>query len=172
MKERLLTLMTTEHLSARKLAVELGVQPSAISHILSGRNKPSYDFIIKLITVFPKYHPEWLLLGIGPMIKTETNDIVVTEVLPSQPELPMNVAAGDDSVVGQEQPATSTIANAVDEFVDGIEHEKPAGLSSVQCVTKDSVDECCENVKPPRGERVSKVMLFFDDNTFELYNPR
>ncbi len=71
MKNRLTTIMADEQITASKMAAMLEVQPSAISHILSGRNKPSYDFIIKLITVFPQYSSEWLLLGTGDKFKSE-----------------------------------------------------------------------------------------------------
>jgi len=67
--ERLLKLMEQEKVTAAKLADILEVQPSAISHILSGRNKPSFDFIQKLATNFPKLNIDWLITGKGNMYK-------------------------------------------------------------------------------------------------------
>lgn len=67
--ERLFKLMELERLTAAKLADILEVQPSAISHILSGRNKPSFDFIQKLTTKFPRLNIDWLITGKGNMYK-------------------------------------------------------------------------------------------------------
>ena len=47
MKERLQQLLQDKKLSANKLAEMLGIQPSGISHILAGRNKPSIDFVTR-----------------------------------------------------------------------------------------------------------------------------
>lgn len=49
MKERILEFLKTENKSSAKLAEEIGVQPSSISHILSGRNNPSLDFVLKML---------------------------------------------------------------------------------------------------------------------------
>lgn len=67
--ERLQKFMENEKVTAAKLADTLGVQPSAISHILSGRNKPSFDFIQKLTSKFPRFNIEWLITGKGNMYK-------------------------------------------------------------------------------------------------------
>ncbi|MDP4223940.1 MAG: helix-turn-helix transcriptional regulator, partial [Bacteroidota bacterium] len=45
----------------------IGVQPSGISHILSGRNKPSLDFVLKMLERYPFISTEWLLFGKGSM---------------------------------------------------------------------------------------------------------
>ncbi|HDP74848.1 MAG TPA: XRE family transcriptional regulator [Bacteroidales bacterium] len=67
--ERLLKLMEQEKVTAARLAEILEVQPSAISHILSGRNKPSFDFMQKLAFKFPRLNVDWLLTGKGNMYK-------------------------------------------------------------------------------------------------------
>jgi transcriptional regulator with XRE-family HTH domain len=50
-------------LTAASFATKIGVQRSAISHILSGRNKPSLDFLMKIHYAFDKVNLEWLILG-------------------------------------------------------------------------------------------------------------
>jgi len=67
MKERLIEFLKKENKSAAQLAEEIGVQPSGISHILSGRNKPSLDFIIKMHEKYPYLSTEWLIFGKGEM---------------------------------------------------------------------------------------------------------
>lgn len=67
MKNRLMEFLNQEHISASRLAEIIDVQASSISHILSERNKPGFDFLVKLFTAFPRLNPKWLMLGIGQM---------------------------------------------------------------------------------------------------------
>jgi transcriptional regulator with XRE-family HTH domain len=78
MKDRLLQLLNKLGLSATKFADELNVQRSGISHILSGRNQPSYDFLVKILTRFPQIDSEWLILGKNSMFKLqpENNNLI------------------------------------------------------------------------------------------------
>ena len=71
MKDRLLQLMQLEQLSPAKFADILGIQRSGLSHILSGRNKPGYEFISKLLLKFTTVSAEWLITGKGKMYKQE-----------------------------------------------------------------------------------------------------
>jgi transcriptional regulator with XRE-family HTH domain len=69
MKERLLEFLKTENKSSAQFAEEIGVQPSGISHILSGRNNPSLDFVLKMLEKYKFISTEWLLFGTGSMYK-------------------------------------------------------------------------------------------------------
>ncbi len=69
MKERLLEFLNAENKSSAQLAEEIGVQPSGISHILSGRNNPSLDFILKMLEKYRFISTDWLLFGKGTMYK-------------------------------------------------------------------------------------------------------
>jgi hypothetical protein len=71
MEEKLRRLMKHEGINSTRLAEILGIQASGISHIMSGRNKPSYDFLLKLLQRFPQINPDWLLLDKGPMYRDE-----------------------------------------------------------------------------------------------------
>lgn len=61
--ERIKQLMYDNELSAAAFADTIGVQRSSISHILSERNKPSLDFILKILHAYPTVSSEWLLKG-------------------------------------------------------------------------------------------------------------
>jgi len=74
MKEQLIKIMTHFTVSSTRFADEIGVQRSSVSHILSGRNKPSYDFIIKILEKYPSINPLWLLTGKGAMISGEMEE--------------------------------------------------------------------------------------------------
>jgi len=69
MKERIIEFLKAENKTSAQLAEEIGVQPSGISHILSGRNKPSLDFILKMLEKYNFLSTEWLLLGKGDMYR-------------------------------------------------------------------------------------------------------
>jgi transcriptional regulator with XRE-family HTH domain len=69
MKERILQFLKAENKSSAQFAEEIGVQPSGISHILSGRNKPSLDFVIKMLEKYRFLSVEWLLFGKGDMYR-------------------------------------------------------------------------------------------------------
>ena len=61
MDQKLRILMQNENLTASKLAEILEIKPAAVSHILSGRNKPSFELVCRLVTRFPHINPYWLL---------------------------------------------------------------------------------------------------------------
>ena len=57
--------------NASSFAEEIGVQRSSISHILSGRNKPSLDFVMKVLSAYPEVELYWLLNGRGQFPNNE-----------------------------------------------------------------------------------------------------
>ena len=67
MHERLKNWMGIEGLKSSALADSIAVNRATISHILSGRNKPSIDFLEKLLNVYPNVNANWLISGIGYM---------------------------------------------------------------------------------------------------------
>lgn len=62
-KSRILEIMEKSGLTPSEFADKIEVQRSAISHITSGRNNPSLDFVIKIKTAFPEVDTEWLIFG-------------------------------------------------------------------------------------------------------------
>ncbi|WP_224482848.1 helix-turn-helix domain-containing protein [Robertkochia aurantiaca] len=57
-------------LTASAFADRIGVQRSSLSHLLSGRNKPSLDFVMKTIDEFREVDLYWLLNGKGSFPKS------------------------------------------------------------------------------------------------------
>jgi transcriptional regulator with XRE-family HTH domain len=84
MKERLLEFLNSHNLTSTRLADTIGVQRSSISHILSGRNKPSYDFIHKFLQHYRDINPKWLILGEGSMYTKEKQTSMSFERPPEQ----------------------------------------------------------------------------------------
>lgn len=74
-------------ISASAFADSIGVQRSSISHILSGRNKPSLDFVMKIVDAYPEVELYWLLNGDGKFPKELENKQVNISTTPSPPTL-------------------------------------------------------------------------------------
>ncbi len=98
MKDRIAHIIRAKNLTAAEFALKLGIQPSNISHLLSGRNNPSLDFVKKLKETFPEYNLDWIVLGKGPMTVSEP-------FIESAP-------AGQISTIGEKE-------NVGEQFVDG-----------------------------------------------------
>ncbi len=79
--KRLQQIMEYHDLTAASFADKIDVGRSSISHLLSGRNKPSLDFVMKIVKAFPEVELYWLLNGKGSYPKTTS----VTSPLP-EPE--------------------------------------------------------------------------------------
>ena len=100
---RLQVIFEREGISASIFADKIGVQRSAISHILSGRNKPGFDLLQKIIAKFPTINTEWLITGLGdpykqpvkqiqttlfdpPTVQKQSVEVTSVNTMPSQPE--------------------------------------------------------------------------------------
>jgi transcriptional regulator with XRE-family HTH domain len=100
---RLQVIFEREGISASIFADRIGVQRSAISHILSGRNKPGFDLLQKIIAKFPTINTEWLITGLGdpykqpvkqiqttlfdpPTVQKQSAEVTPVNTMPSQPE--------------------------------------------------------------------------------------
>jgi len=99
MIDRITTLMKEYNLTASQFADEIGIQRSGMSHLLSGRNKPSLDFVMKVLKRFPEVTAGWLIQGVDtpdenvtPVVENPVNtqktlfDEPVAEELPELPE--------------------------------------------------------------------------------------
>jgi len=71
MRERILKFLAEGQISSSKFADEIGVQRSSVSHILSGRNNPSFDFIQKILNKYNNVSADWLIMGKGEMFKEQ-----------------------------------------------------------------------------------------------------
>jgi transcriptional regulator with XRE-family HTH domain len=69
MQMQIQEILRREELSSSQFADKIGVQRSSVSHVLSGRNKPGFDFIQKILEAFPGINAEWLITGRGEMYK-------------------------------------------------------------------------------------------------------
>ncbi|MFO7720468.1 MAG: helix-turn-helix transcriptional regulator [Gillisia sp.] len=68
--KRLQKILEYYDLSAAAFSDAIDVGRSSISHILSGRNKPSLDFVLKVVQTYPEVELYWLLNGKGSFPNT------------------------------------------------------------------------------------------------------
>ena len=71
MNKRLLQFLQAENISQAQLADTLSVARGSVSHILSGRNRPGFDFIESLLLHYPSLNLDWLITGKGRMYREE-----------------------------------------------------------------------------------------------------
>jgi transcriptional regulator with XRE-family HTH domain len=74
---RLQKILDFYNISATELSNQISFNRSTISHLLSGRNKPSLDFVMKLLQKFPEVELYWLLNGKGsfPSVKNTPSSV-------------------------------------------------------------------------------------------------
>lgn len=92
MNRRLLLFLQAQNITQSQFADTLSVARGSVSHILSGRNKPGYEFLESLALHYPSLNMDWLFTGKGSMYKdassTETAPLEAPGTLFSQPQTP------------------------------------------------------------------------------------
>lgn len=114
--ERIKVLMDQHELNASSFAETIGVQRSSISHVLSGRNKPSLEFLTKIETAFDEVSFEWLLKGEENRAPISTPPPTRSEISPGNesPKIPQK------SIEKSLAPLTSEdIVKIVHYYADG-----------------------------------------------------
>jgi hypothetical protein len=137
--KRLEIVLDYYNLSASTFADKINVQRSSLSHLLSGRNKPSLDFIIKVIEVFPEVDLYWILNGKGTFPKLDKNS--TTDFT-------------NQSNTIKIQNSTTTTENPMDLFSTTTLHTKkaPAALNGNTTT-----------------QQIERIVIFYTDGTFKNY---
>lgn len=155
MREKLQQLMNAEQLTGSKLAEYLGIQPSSISHIMGGRNKPSLDFVQKILQRYPRINPDWLLLDSDEMYRPQTSPAPSIEV---NAQLPFT-----DSDTPSEESISQPVATTPD----------PAPQPSTTS-TNSSAEAMAMfgSASSTQHGVVKRVIVLYEDRTFESYEPQ
>ena len=82
MNTRLQQFISAENLTQSQFADSIGVAKAGISHILSGRNRPGYEFFRAIAQKYPKINLEWLITGKGKMYKEPSTEMNTLNELP------------------------------------------------------------------------------------------
>ncbi len=121
MRERLQKFMKSKSYSANAFAEEINVQPSSVSHVLSGRNNPSYDFITKILLRFKELNADWLLTGRGEMYKSVYQTNIFQQNLSPKKEDSFNKITGENNSSPGDSKTAGTETNNNSEFSDKID---------------------------------------------------
>jgi len=106
--------------TASSFAEKIGVQRSSISHILSGRNKPSLDFVLKVLSAYPEVELYWLLNGKGKFPREAKSDIEPTSKMePIIENISDSSQKAFDSISGMSASDDKTIERIVIFYSDG-----------------------------------------------------
>ena len=146
---RLQQVMDYYGLNAAAFADTLEIQRSGISHLLSERNKPSLDFILKLIEKFPEVDMYWITQGKGTFPRKEDKEVSVPKKV-QQPDL-----FSDIPEIEMESPSP-TLSSPIKE-------EKKVSLDKEVSLSSSIVNNTV-------GKKIKRIIFFYEDNHFEVFD--
>lgn len=176
LNERISKVIEYSKLTSSEFADEIDVQRSSISHITSGRNKPSLEFIIKIKARFPEILWDWLVTGDGEMLKSD---------LPENEHSPES-----ESLEGKTKPTSLpdlfTMMNDDEDF--GIEETKSGEIPAVresaiphQSKVEEKISDSQPIEKPnehiinqvieSQTNKIKRIVLFYENGKFESFEP-
>lgn len=150
MNERIKKIIEIKRMNAAQFATTAGINPSALSHILSGRNKPSFEVLQKIILAFPSVDATWLMTGQGNMFRNLSTENA-TESLFSD-------TLFDENALNQEHPS------AFDKYAKEMPFKKAE--KSIKQTVAQTIKEKKNSVV-----KVKKIAVFYSDNTYEEFIP-
>ena len=147
--KRLEKILDYYNLNASSFADKIGVQRSSLSHLLSGRNKPSLDFVLKISEVFPEVDLYWILNGEGTFPKGDT-------------KLEQKTIAPLESKI-----VTETVFEKKNSPEDLFSKMESSPIENKKIETSDTSKQL-QNFNN-NGE-VDKIVFFYKNGTFKIYN--
>ncbi len=147
--KRLEKILDYYNLNASSFADKIGVQRSSLSHLLSGRNKPSLDFVLKISEVFPEVDLYWILNGAGTFPKGDR-------------KLEQKTIAPLESKI-----VTETVFEKKNSPEDLFSKMESSPVENKKIETSDTSKQL-QNFNN-NGE-VDKIVFFYKNGTFKIYN--
>ncbi|GAA4166215.1 helix-turn-helix transcriptional regulator [Chryseobacterium ginsenosidimutans] len=180
LNERISKVIEYSNLTSSEFADEIDVQRSSISHITSGRNKPSLEFIIKIKSRFPEILWDWLVTGEGEMLKSELPEMEIQEKKTEE-------VHEEEKSKTTSLPDLFTMMNNDEDFgTEETEIEQPKtipreSIISNQSTTQEKISDSqrLENsneqiVSQAIGNQTSKIkriVIFYENGKFESFEP-
>jgi len=150
--KRIEILLEYYSLSASVFADKLGVQRSGLSHLMSGRNKPSLDFVMKITESFPDVDLYWLLNGTGDFPKKEGAPQTFTQPVIQPPPSP---------ILPETEPENSMqdLFSATIETPQHMLREEKPEETILKSVVANAPGE------------IERIVVFYKNGVFKNYNP-
>jgi transcriptional regulator with XRE-family HTH domain len=178
MNNRIQLILKTKDISASKFADEIGVQRSSISHILSGRNNPSLDFIQKILKRFPDINSDWILTGKGSMYLEPDLFNVIEQPKTGKVAQTSLLNNSQQDIFTEEPPQISDIEEIPvlkeEKLKQHIPVQKPKEIiqKETQSPVREAEDKKVpEKIKKADSKRIEKIMIFYSDKSFAEYFP-
>ena len=166
MNDRIEILLDEIDMSPSLFADAIGVQRATISHILSGRNNPSLDFVQKVLGRFPDINPDWILSGKGDIWRKTS--ITNSE---QQAPAPESVKQKRQSKLFAEEEKSDEAS--IEKNLDKAGDKKIVAESDPK-ESKAQNPAIPERKPPPTGvslkKQIVKVIVLYNDHTFEDYS--
>ncbi len=186
MKDRIILLIKAKNLTAAQFADEIGVQKSSISHIISGRNNASLDFVQKVLTTYPDVNMEWLMFGKGPLFKTFETGInvsndeqlneVSSRVLPPV-DLFSDIQPGKHQDYRKENELSSEVklTNTILQGDTGNITANPQAEEKINKISAPKNEPAYKALNSGHyntdTKTILKIVEFYNDNTYREYFP-
>lgn len=174
MKEKIVNLMKSEGLTSSRLAEILEIQPSGISHIVSGRNKPGFDLLQKILRRFPQINPDWLLLDSPTMYRDQVEGGQSSQA--SQREFDSSHDSSIDLFgFGAELSPTAAAQNdPISSLKNDLFSPGNFGENLGQKSASNSIQNPTQNRQnfSTNSPRVQRIIILYSDGTFSSYNPQ
>ena len=147
MNTRLKQFLAAENITQAQFADAIQVVRASVSHVLSGRNNPSYDFIKAIMHVYPRLNIEWLFFGKGKMYKDQS-----VASFPETSNESIGLLFNDEPDITEEE----------DEILP-----QPV-LPSVETPSFNEIDTRSEVMQHiVKQRKVSKIIVLFDDGSYQ-----
>jgi hypothetical protein len=128
-----------------------------MSHIATGRNNPSLDVIKKIMEKYPYIDPDWLLTGKGNMVRGD--------IKPKQLDM-----YSDSLPPPHTPPIASPQAPRAPKVTENPENRRETEVEKPKITVRQAVQEQVV-IKKNESKNVSRVMIFYSDNTYETFVP-
>ncbi len=162
-RDRIELLMKCYELTPSQFADRTGIQRASVSHIISGRNKPSLEVMLKIYDAFPGLDMKWLMTGVGDEPVGNGAESAVAGGLFRNEAVAQSSA---ESVVAQELPMVAKVP------VKPVVQQQDS-LYSRSLVTKQPRKQQVRSQTDiqPVQRRIKEVRIFYTDGTYETLVP-
>lgn len=138
MNTRLKQFLAAENISQAQFADNIQVVRASVSHVLSGRNNPSYEFIKAIMEKYPLLNMEWLMFGKGKMYKEKST--------------------GENGRLFEDEPEIQLI-----DEISSYQEESP--ITDDSNVESEAAAIASQIINKKR--RINKIIVFFDDGSYQ-----
>ena len=160
-------------LSNSEFADAIEVPRSSISHILSGRNKPSLDFLVKIKNEFPTFNWDWMIYGEGDMEKLQDEkieNIVEEKPKPKTATLPDLFSLIDDENFGITESEDKILKPIAPDLPIPMRKTNKTFLEDSQRLENEEISKSIQSTDN-QGNKIKRIVFFYENGKFESFEP-